>query len=93
MGDQAQPSRVSNYYDLFFSTLQVFVVGGRMPYVKKRTVGAFIDLERMISFPVNCRVSHSECWERMLPNALDNRIVLVSCFHWYIPIMFIGRST
>ena len=53
-----------------------------MPYVEKRTVGAFIDLERMISFPVNCRVSHSECRERMLPYALDNWIVLVSCFHY-----------
>jgi len=64
-----------------------------MPYVEKRTVGAFIDLKRMISFSVDCRVGHSECGKRMLPNALDNRIVLVSCFHWYIPIMFIGRST
>ena len=93
MGDQAQPSRVSNYYDLFFPTLQVLVIGGRMPYVEKRTVGAFVDLKRMISFLVDCRVGHSECRKRMLPNTLDNWIVLVGCFHWYIPSILIGRST
>ena len=52
-GDQAKPSRVSNHYDLFWTTLQASVLGCGMPHVEKVAMRAFVNLKRIVSFLVD----------------------------------------
>ena len=77
---------VSKQYNLFLTTLQVFVVGSRMPYVKKSAMGAFVDLKGIVSFLANGRFSNRKCRKRVLSGTLYGSVILIGCFHWEPPL-------